>query len=122
MSVDCEQSDKHQLPFLHQYKLVFQRQITELQFLDQAFCVSNLEIVLVRTCFVGELGLRVPSGYSMTGGDLIPMVFDWMPIFPTMRVRAGSRVIWDLSAIDGTGGHFSTRLEFDAVKRTGGNR
>lgn len=30
--VDCEQSDKRQLPFLHQYKLVFQRQITELQF------------------------------------------------------------------------------------------
>src|SRR3990172_5920583 len=61
VSVDCEQSDKRQLPFLHQYKLVSQRQITELQFLDQAFCVSNLEIVLVRTCFVEELGLRVPS-------------------------------------------------------------
>src|SRR3989337_449548 len=35
VSVDCEQSDKRQLPFLHQYKLVSQRQITELQFLDQ---------------------------------------------------------------------------------------
>ena len=61
VSVDCEQSDKRQLPFLHQYKLVFQRQITELQFLDQAFGVSNLEIVLAHTYFVGELGLRVPS-------------------------------------------------------------
>ncbi len=61
VSVGCGQNDKHLLPFLHQYKLVFLKQTEELQFLDQAFDVSNLEIVLAHTYFVGELGLRVPS-------------------------------------------------------------
>jgi hypothetical protein len=64
------------------------------------------------------VSLRMPSGYSLTGGDLLPMMFDWLPVFPTMKAVAGTRLIWDLANIDAQGDSIATYLEFDAVKRT----
>ena len=63
------------------------------------------------------LGMRLPNGYSLTGGDLIPCVFGWMPVFPTLRIPSGGRLILDVSNIDATGDTITTTFEFDAVKR-----
>jgi len=74
--------------------------------------------------------LRLPNGYSMTGGDLIPLggiltapafggFFEWLTIFPTLLVKAGDRIILDMSNFATSGGTTSitTVFEFDAVKR-----
>lgn len=64
------------------------------------------------------VGLRSPSGYSVTGGDQIPFNFLWwIPMFPTLRVRAGTLLIWDLSFITGAVGTVTVQLEFDGAKR-----
>lgn len=67
--------------------------------------------------------LRLPNGYSMTGGDLIPSDFlYWCPVFPTLRVPAGERLIIDIGNIQGGGvGSITTVLEFDAAKRMRSN-
>lgn len=70
--------------------------------------------------------LRTPSGYSMMGGDQVPTgsntwqrgLFQWLPVFPTLWMRAGDRIIMDVTAVDATGvGAISTVFEYDAVKR-----
>jgi hypothetical protein len=63
--------------------------------------------------------LRMPNGYSMMGGDKVPLVglFEWLPVFPTLWVRAGDRIILDVSNINGAGSSISTTFEFDAAKR-----
>jgi hypothetical protein len=70
--------------------------------------------------------LRRPDGYSITGGDLIPLtqttagqpaLFAWLPMFPLLYVKAGDRLIIDLALIDAAGGNITVVLEFDAVKR-----
>lgn len=66
------------------------------------------------------VGLQLPSGYSVTGGDLIPTdLLWWAPLFPTLRVAHGARIVFDLSSIgfSSARGSITTRIEFDAVKR-----
>jgi hypothetical protein len=64
--------------------------------------------------------LRTPNGYSLTGGDLIPIFFGyWWPVFPTLKVVAGGGIIIDLMDQNDTGTPVSISIviEFDAVKR-----
>lgn len=63
--------------------------------------------------------MRLPSGYSVTGGDMVPTPFlFWWPVFPTMRLNPGDRVIIDMADMQSSGGgSISTVFEFDAVKR-----
>ena len=64
--------------------------------------------------------IRLPNGYSMTGGDQIPLNLGyWFPVFPTLRVAAGTGLILDISDSDvaDTGTSITVTLEFDAVKR-----
>lgn len=66
------------------------------------------------------VAIRFPSGYSMTGGDLIPVTqLYWCPVFPSIRVRAGDRIIIDVSNINGTNGDdpVSLKIEFSATKK-----
>lgn len=61
--------------------------------------------------------LRSPTGYSVTGGDQIPFWLEfWLPVFPTLNMRAGTNIILDVSAQEGQGS-ISVVFEFDAVKR-----
>ncbi len=63
--------------------------------------------------------LRLPNGYSVTGGDMVPVSgLWWIPIFPPMRVEAGGRLILDVANFGGAGaGSITSVFEFDAVKR-----
>lgn len=62
-------------------------------------------------------GLRSPTGYSITGGDLIdPTTMYWIPVFPTFNMRAGTDLIFDVGFVAGTG-QVTIQLEFDAAKR-----
>ncbi len=64
--------------------------------------------------------LRLPNGYSVTGGDQIPINLGyWIPVFPTLRVAAGTVLIVDLadSIQESSAGSINVILEFDAVKR-----
>jgi hypothetical protein len=71
------------------------------------------------------VGMRLPSGYSITGGDLIPCApLFWVPFFPRQVVEgaaksggAGGRIIVDVSNIDAAGANITTVIEFEAVKR-----
>lgn len=63
------------------------------------------------------IGVRSPSGYSLTGGDQIPFFLQyWIPMFPTLRLRAGTELILDVS-FPGGSGTVTVQIEFDAVKR-----
>jgi len=70
--------------------------------------------------------LRIPNGYSITGGDMIPLggstlfagLFEWLPQFPTILVHAGDRLILDVGSMDSIGaGDITTVFEFEGVKR-----
>ncbi len=65
--------------------------------------------------------IRTPSGYSTTGGDQIPIYLGyWFPMFPTLRVIAGTRLILDVADSnlgDPTDTTITVTFEFDAVKR-----
>ena len=63
--------------------------------------------------------LRTPSGYSLTGGDQIPFSLGyWIPVFPTLRLIAGTVLIIDLAdSLLSDSGQINVVLEFDAVKR-----
>ena len=63
--------------------------------------------------------LRLPNGYSLTGGDQIPLFLGyWFPVFPTLKIAAGTILIVDLAdPLQGDGGTINVTLEFDAVKR-----
>ena len=68
------------------------------------------------------LGVRFDDGYSLTGGDLVPLstlLLDWNAIFPTQVLRAGTRVFVDMGVIDSASGPGTCVgvLEFDGVKR-----
>lgn len=102
---------------------------------------GNEDVVLKRlrakSVWVGDdtggsptFSLRLPNGYSMTGGDLIPLgglnvgtqftgFFEWMTIFPTIVVKAGDRIILDMGDLNPAGGltSITTIFEFDCVKR-----
>lgn len=70
---------------------------------------------------IPTVALRLPNGYSVTGGDMIPMNLGpgGFPIFPTLRVGAGGRLIVDMADMQASGGSGAsvTVLEFDGVKR-----
>ena len=63
--------------------------------------------------------MRLPNGYSLTGGDMIPVsLLYWWPWLPTVRIPTGQRIIIDMSNTLATGsGTLTTTFEFDAVKR-----
>ena len=63
--------------------------------------------------------LRLPNGYSITGGDQIPINLGyWIPVFPTLRLAAGTVMIIDLAdSLQGDAGTINVVIEFDAVKR-----
>ncbi len=72
------------------------------------------------------LQIRLPNGYSIMGGDEIPVVTDFnfipsvfqLPVFPTLRVRSGDRIIVDAADMLVTGSGVSTVLiQFDGCKR-----
>jgi hypothetical protein len=71
------------------------------------------------------VGMRLPSGYSITGGDLVPCSpLFWTPFFPRQVVAgsgkaggAGGRIIVDVGNIDASGDNITTVIEFEGVKR-----
>ena len=71
---------------------------------------------------VPTLQIRLPNGYSLTGGDMVPLNL-WpggAPIFPTLRVAHGGRLILDMADMQATTpgtGASTTILQFDGVKR-----
>jgi hypothetical protein len=76
---------------------------------------------------VPVLQIRLPNGYSLTGGDYIPVLADGafmpycseLPVFPTLRIPNGQRIILDAADMLAVGGGGSSTLtvEFDGVKR-----
>lgn len=64
--------------------------------------------------------LRLPNGYSVTGGDMVPANI-WQgggPMFPTLRIAHGGRLIIDMADMQGTGtGTSISILQFDGIKR-----
>lgn len=66
------------------------------------------------------VSLRLPNGYSVTGGDYVPFeTQQWLYFFPRLRVRAGDRLILDVTNKDATGAggdQISTVFEFEGVK------
>jgi hypothetical protein len=69
---------------------------------------------------IPTVAMRLPNGYSLTGGDMIPANL-WpggSPAFPTFRVRAGDRLIIDMADTQAAGSGTSTTVwQFDGVKR-----
>lgn len=66
------------------------------------------------------LSIRLPNGYSMMGGDLIPVTgLYWVPVFTTIRTRAGDRLILDVSSVGGALNEdpLSLQVEFMCTKR-----
>ena len=64
--------------------------------------------------------MRSPSGYSLTGGDLIPINLGyWYPVFPTLVLKHGTVLVIDLSTNQSPGisGSINVQIEFDAAKR-----
>lgn len=99
---------------------------------DNAIIVQGADDTVVRrfrvlTTYSGSASgipvvqLRDPSGYSVTGGDLIPFASfnTWFPMFPSLVVRGrGRRIILDVANILAAGsGLITAQIEFDAVKR-----
>lgn len=75
---------------------------------------------------VPVLQLRLPNGYSMTGGDMIPVAYDQnfipnvfeLPVFPTLRLQTGVRVILDAADMLVAGmGTATLVVQFVGVKR-----
>jgi hypothetical protein len=69
---------------------------------------------------IPTMSMRLPNGYSLTGGDMIPANL-WpggSPVFPTIRVRHGDRIIIDMADTQASGSGSSTTVwQFDGVKR-----
>ena len=73
--------------------------------------------------------IRLPNGYSITGGDMIPCSTDFdflpyvwqLPIFPMLHLLAGDRIIMDFAdmLVSGAGEESFSQIvvEFDGVKR-----
>jgi hypothetical protein len=74
-----------------------------------------------------NVSVRFPNGYSLTGGDLIPSPindfgtngpFFVVPVFPTIKLPYGDRLIIDVADQNGVGvGNFTITLQFYGVKR-----
>ena len=70
---------------------------------------------------IPTLQIRLPNGYSLTGGDMVPLNL-WpggTPVFPTLRVAYGGRLIIDLADSQASInlGSSTIILQFDGVKR-----
>ena len=71
---------------------------------------------------IPTLAMRLPNGYAVTGGDMVPLnlVPGGIAVFPTLRIGAGGRIIVDMADMNafpaGVGASI-TLLEFDGVKR-----
>lgn len=70
---------------------------------------------------IPTFGLRTPSGYSVTGGDLVPVAYgqQWFYFFPGgIRCKAGDRLILDVGNFgdDAGAAPITTTFEFDGVK------
>jgi hypothetical protein len=75
--------------------------------------------------------LRLPNGFSVSGGDLLPLggavappafdgLFEWLPFMPSIPTRAGERLILDVGSMNAAGpGNTSitTVFEFEGVRR-----
>ena len=73
--------------------------------------------------------IRLPNGYSITGGDMIPCSSDFnflpyvwqLPFFPTLHVAPGDRIILDFADMLVSGASEDSAstvfVEFDGVKR-----
>lgn len=71
--------------------------------------------------------IRLPNGYSVTGGDYLPVVTDFdvipsvfqIPVFPTLRVRSGDRIIIDAAdmLVANGPGTSTVKIQFDGCKR-----
>lgn len=78
---------------------------------------------------VPTVQIRLPNGYSITGGDMIPCSTDFdflpyvwqLPVFPMLRLFAGDRIIMDFAdmLVSGAGEDSFSQIvvEFDGVKR-----
>ncbi len=70
---------------------------------------------------IPTLAIRLPNGYSVMGGDMIPMNLmpGGGPMFPTLAVNAGDRLILDMADMEASGstGSSTTVIQFDGVKR-----
>lgn len=69
---------------------------------------------------VPTMTIRLPNGYSVTGGDMVPLNL-WPAggaIFPSLRVEHGGRLIVDMADSQASGSpSITTVLQFDGVKR-----
>lgn len=75
---------------------------------------------------VPTLQIRLPNGFSMTGGDMIPVAYDQnfipnvfeLPVFPTLHLKTGMRLILDAAdmLVTGSGTAF-LKVQFVGVKR-----
>lgn len=74
------------------------------------------------TAGIPLVNMRLPNGYSVTGGDFMPIGYQWMPFPLDLRIASGTRIILDFAVMDGSGDNIAVVMEFDAVKRTGGRR
>ena len=64
-----------------------------------------------------QVGLRSPSGYSVMGGDLIPIDLGyWYPMFPTLLLKHGTQIIVDVALPSSASGTATVQIEFDACK------
>lgn len=71
---------------------------------------------------IPTVAMRLPNGYAVTGGDMVPL--NLLPggicVFPTLRIGAGGRIIIDMADMNafpaGVGASITT-FEFDGVKR-----
>jgi hypothetical protein len=67
---------------------------------------------------VPAVGMRSPSGYSVTGGDLIPIDLGyWYPFFPTLILKHGTVLVIDVALPNNAVGSVNVQIEFDAAKR-----
>jgi hypothetical protein len=75
---------------------------------------------------VPVLQIRLPNGFSMTGGDMIPVAYDQnfipnvfeLPVFPTLHLTTGMRVILDAADMLVSGvGTATLVVQFVGVKR-----
>jgi hypothetical protein len=67
---------------------------------------------------VPAVGMRSPSGYSVTGGDLVPIDLGyWYPFFPTLILRHGTVLVIDVALPNNAVGSVNVQIEFDAAKR-----
>jgi hypothetical protein len=75
---------------------------------------------------VPVIQIRLPNGYSLMGGDMIPCVYDQdfipnvfeLPVFPTIACPPGMRLIVDAADMLVSGeGSATLTIQFDAKKR-----